>query len=58
MVNYQTQVSCLLVDTSGAYHLVKQSKSYNKGLSSMVLDGTLSPPELESLRTTLDAPDW
>ena len=57
MVNYQTQVSCLLVDTSGTYHLVKQSKSYNKGLSSMVLDGTLGPPELESLRMLLDAPD-
>jgi hypothetical protein len=57
MVNYQTQVSCLLVGTSGSYHLVKQSKSYNKGLSSVVLDGTLSPPELASLRALLDAPD-
>jgi hypothetical protein len=57
MVNYQTQVSCLLVATSGAYHLVKQSKSYNKALSSMVLDGTLAPPELASLRAILDAPD-
>ncbi len=57
MVNYQTQVSCLLVATSGAYHLVKQSKSYNKGLSNMVLDGTLNPPELASLRAILDAPD-
>jgi hypothetical protein len=36
---------------------VKQSKSYNKRLSSMVLDGMLSPPELGTLRTLLDAPD-
>jgi hypothetical protein len=57
MVNYQILVSCLLVETSGAYHMVKQSKSYNKRLSSMVLDGMLSPPELGTLRTLLDAPD-
>jgi hypothetical protein len=57
MVNYQTQVTCLLISTSGAYHLVKQSKSYSRGMSSAVLDGTLAPPEMASLRTLLDTPD-
>jgi hypothetical protein len=57
VVNYQTHASCLLVSASGAYHLVKQSKDYNKGLSSSVLDGTLSPPALASLRAVLDAPE-
>ncbi len=57
MVNYRPEVTCLLVSASGAYHLVKQSKNYHKSLSSAVLDGTLAPPQLASLRAILDAPD-
>jgi hypothetical protein len=57
IINYKAQVTCLLVSRSGTYHLVKQTKSSNKGLSSMVLDGALAPTELASLRAILDAPD-
>ena len=57
VVNYRTEATCLLVSPSGAYHLVKQSKSYDKGLTSAVLDGALTPIGLVSLRAVLDAPD-
>ena len=57
VVNYRTEATCLLVSPSGAYHLVKQSKSYSNGLTSAVLDGTLTPMGLASLRAVLDAPD-
>lgn len=57
VVNYRTEVTCLLVAASGAYHLVKQSKDYSKGLSNAVLDGTFVPDQLSSLHALLDAPD-
>jgi hypothetical protein len=57
LVKNQTQVSCLVVSASGAYHLVKQTKDYNRGLSSATLDGTLSSLALASLHAVLDAPD-
>jgi len=57
VVNYRTEATCLLVSTTGAYHLVKQSKSYDRGLTSTVLDGTLGPMGLASLLALLDAPD-
>lgn len=57
VVNYRTEAACLLVSLSGAYHLVKQSKSYDKGLTSAVLDGALTPIGLASLRAVLDTPD-
>ncbi len=51
------QVTCLLVSSTGAYHLVKQSQGSSNVLTNLVLDGTLVPTELASLRTLLDAPD-
>jgi hypothetical protein len=57
VVNFRTEVACLLVSTTGAYHLVKQSKGYSRGMNSAVLDGTLNAAELASLRALLDAPD-
>lgn len=57
MVNYAAQATCLLVSTTGTYHLVKQSKRYSRGMNSAVLDGTLNAAELASLRALLDAPD-
>jgi len=57
MVNYRIEVSCVLVSTSGQFHLVKQTKSYAKGLRSAVLDGTIAAPDLDSLRAILGAPE-
>lgn len=55
--HYQAEASCLLVSTSGMYHVVRQWRSQSKGLSTMVLDGTLDPAKLASLRGILDAPE-
>jgi hypothetical protein len=57
LFNYEPEVACLLVASSGSYHLVKQTKTPKKGLSNAVLDGTLTPPQLASLRSLLDAPE-
>lgn len=57
VVNYRTEVTCLLVSNTGAYHLVKQSSDYRKGLSNSVLDGTFQAPQMSSLRALLDAPE-
>jgi hypothetical protein len=53
---YRMEASCLLVSNSGKYHLVKQSKT-NNNMNTVVLDGTILPPELASLRAILDAPE-
>lgn len=55
--NDKFQFTCLLVSPTGAYHLVKQSKSSRGALSNTVLDGTLAPTALASLRDILDAPE-
>jgi hypothetical protein len=55
LFGYRPQVSCLLVSTTGTYHLVTQTKS-DKGLNTGVLDGTLTPSQLASLRAVLDDP--
>jgi hypothetical protein len=57
LINYQPEVTCLVVSASGSYHLVRQTKIQNKGLSNTVLDGTLSAPQLASLRAIIDAPE-
>ena len=51
------QATCILISSTGAYHLVKQSQGSGNSLTSAVLDGTLAPAELASLRSLLDAPD-
>jgi hypothetical protein len=58
LASYKLQATCLLVSSTGAYHLVKQSQStISNALENMVLDGTLAPAEQASLRSILDAPD-
>jgi hypothetical protein len=54
---YRMEASCLLVSNSGKYHLVKQSRTYNKDIDTVVLDGTIAPPEQVALRAILDAPE-
>ena len=57
LVDSRTDSRCLLVSVSGNYHLVTQSKTYNKGMRNVVLDGKLSSTDLDTLRGILDAPE-
>jgi hypothetical protein len=57
MFGYQPRVSCLLVSTTGGYHMVTQSKTTDKGMTSAVLDGTLTASQFAALRAVLDSPE-
>jgi hypothetical protein len=59
-INYQPEVTCLLVSASGDYHVVKQTRVSKKGAASWgnsFLDGTLTPAQLSSLHAVLNAPE-
>jgi len=54
----RVEMTCLIVSTSGTYHLVKQSRGIgSKDITTVALDGALSQAELTSLRGILDTPE-
>ena len=55
-VSFEPEVRCLLISPGGAFHLVRQSRTWKNGLRNFVLDGQLSPPQLETLRAILNHP--